>query len=396
MIRLVLELEPQEWHALRALAQSGMDDARPVVADVARTFLRALENVSTAPEKPRRSPSSGRGARRVAVAGATAPVVDDVATPPDAARGRGRRIEPSPTPGARVPISKAGFLSATLRRYPNARLHNLLSLAEMRRTLRWPKPAFDRIVLQLAHEGALTLHYHDHPSGLSPAERAELVADAQGTHYIGMVWEAGADRYVDAPQRRPSSTNVEGSFASLFSMLARRHGSRVPLDELLSRRPLSLDEEQLLAHLGDELERGRYTLDDDGHVSRVEQARAPKARPTSEFATAVLAAALDGPEGWHDDERVFIAHVWRRMQRYQPIGLDDFKRRLVAEQREDTLTLGRAELPHVMDPADLDASRVRDRLVDYVFVKVPPELRHSGDALRARQPENISTRRPRR
>jgi hypothetical protein len=78
---------------------------------------------------------------------------------------------------------------------PDARLRVLVSIADLRRRLGWPKPLFDGTVLALAREGAVTLHEHDHPHGLDPSTRAALVEE-NGRGYVGLVLEPGSELYL--------------------------------------------------------------------------------------------------------------------------------------------------------------------------------------------------------
>ncbi len=67
----------------------------------------------------------------------------------------------------------------------------LLSVREVRARAGLDKSRFDRAVLSLSHAGAVVLHHHDFPSSLSEQERAELVVDERGTHYVGIARRAG-------------------------------------------------------------------------------------------------------------------------------------------------------------------------------------------------------------
>ncbi len=62
----------------------------------------------------------------------------------------------------------------------------LLSLRDLRSRVSMSKDEFDETALRLQREGAVSLHHHDHPLALSEAERAALVRDAQGEHYVGI------------------------------------------------------------------------------------------------------------------------------------------------------------------------------------------------------------------
>jgi len=62
----------------------------------------------------------------------------------------------------------------------------LVPARELRRVANLEKNSFDQAVLGLARQGRLMLHRHDFASGLSDAERQELVTDGAGTYYVGM------------------------------------------------------------------------------------------------------------------------------------------------------------------------------------------------------------------
>jgi len=64
-----------------------------------------------------------------------------------------------------------------------------LPLRDLWRSLKsegWEKSTFDRTVLALAASYRITLLKHDFPGMLNPTERAELVVDQQGNHYVGI------------------------------------------------------------------------------------------------------------------------------------------------------------------------------------------------------------------
>jgi hypothetical protein len=70
---------------------------------------------------------------------------------------------------------------------PGADRGALVTSRELRRAAGIDKLPFDQLVLELARQGRLMLHRHDFASGLSPAERDELVTDGAGAYYVGMV-----------------------------------------------------------------------------------------------------------------------------------------------------------------------------------------------------------------
>jgi hypothetical protein len=67
----------------------------------------------------------------------------------------------------------------------------LLSVRELRRRISLGKSQFDTTALLLSKEGAVSLHYHDHPASLPENERKELVQDGRGGHYVGIALRRG-------------------------------------------------------------------------------------------------------------------------------------------------------------------------------------------------------------
>lgn len=61
----------------------------------------------------------------------------------------------------------------------------LVTFRELRRAAALEKGTFDAAVLDLARQGRLMLHRHDHPAGLTPQEREQLVTDGAGNYYVG-------------------------------------------------------------------------------------------------------------------------------------------------------------------------------------------------------------------
>jgi hypothetical protein len=88
----------------------------------------------------------------------------------------------------------------------------------------------------------------------------------------------------------------------------------------------------------------------------------------SAFAHTVRAVARDCPTGRFGDNKVFISHVARRLQgepAFAAMDLNTFKRMLVEANTARLLTLSRADLVSVMDPADVRDSETHD--LDAVF-----------------------------
>jgi hypothetical protein len=67
----------------------------------------------------------------------------------------------------------------------------LLSIRELRSRVALGKDEFDETALQLQEAGTVSLHHHDHPFGLSEAERSGLVHDGRGEHYVGITLRRG-------------------------------------------------------------------------------------------------------------------------------------------------------------------------------------------------------------
>jgi hypothetical protein len=62
----------------------------------------------------------------------------------------------------------------------------LLSVRELRARSDLDKPSFDRAALELAGQGRVSLHAHDHVGALEESERRALIEDVRGVHYIGI------------------------------------------------------------------------------------------------------------------------------------------------------------------------------------------------------------------
>lgn len=82
------------------------------------------------------------------------------------------------------------FLHKVLEIRSDALDHVVISCRDTRRHLKWDKKTFDDFIMKLAYEDKITLHHHDHPQGLKPEDRDQLVLDKHGNYYIGFVFEA--------------------------------------------------------------------------------------------------------------------------------------------------------------------------------------------------------------
>jgi hypothetical protein len=62
----------------------------------------------------------------------------------------------------------------------------LLSVRELRGRSDLDKQSFDRAALELAGQGRISLHAHDHVGALTEAARSALIEDVRGVHYVGI------------------------------------------------------------------------------------------------------------------------------------------------------------------------------------------------------------------
>jgi hypothetical protein len=78
------------------------------------------------------------------------------------------------------------------------------------------------------------------------------------------------------------------------------------------------------------------------------------------------------PTGHFGEHKVFISHVWDRFREDQAsngMTREEFDRRLVEANRENLLTLSRADLVDAMDPADVQASEIRLSHSTFHFIR---------------------------
>jgi hypothetical protein len=94
------------------------------------------------------------------------------------------------------------------------------------------------------------------------------------------------------------------------------------------------------------------------------------------FARTVKAAARHCPTGRFGDNKVFISHVWRHLREepgFPAMDLPTFKERLTEANNARLLTLSRADLVQVMNPADVQESQTRYLTGEFHFVLVEKE-----------------------
>jgi hypothetical protein len=98
----------------------------------------------------------------------------------------------------------------------------------------------------------------------------------------------------------------------------------------------------------------------------------PKPWDDAELISAVQRATAAVPAtGRFGDDRVFVSAIWRQLDEgaaFPGLTLDGLKRRLIAANREQRLTLARADLVGAMDPREVAASEIRHLNSTFHFV----------------------------
>lgn len=123
----------------------------------------------------------------------------------------------------------------------------------------------------------------------------------------------------------------------------------------------------------------RQWIDGLAHSSP-EQGLATAQTPTDEtqaFSSEVLAVARGCDTGWFGDNKVFIAHVWRKLHASgsaYAVDEQQFKQRLVEANRAGYLRLSRADLVEAMNPDDVAASATHYLGETFHFVRTDHPL----------------------
>lgn len=102
-----------------------------------------------------------------------------------------QRTEPCEARKSRLEGLQREILSKIHEVEPRAREEALVSLSKLRELIDASKESFDEAVLSLAKAEKLFLHRHVHPSEMSPSKRAQMVEDARGNVYMGVVLRSG-------------------------------------------------------------------------------------------------------------------------------------------------------------------------------------------------------------
>ena len=89
------------------------------------------------------------------------------------------------------------------------------------------------------------------------------------------------------------------------------------------------------------------------------------------FANTVLAVARKSPSGRFGDNKVFINHVWRQAKdepQFPPLSLPAFKEKLIEANRENLLTLSRADMYEELPANDLDEAETAYQNAVFHFI----------------------------
>jgi hypothetical protein len=155
------------------------------------------------------------------------------------------------------------------------------------------------------------------------------------------------------------------------------------LDRLLSVRlrarrddPKEFREEVLRSWIEDSLGPSQLDLPSP-HPHHLEEATSPPAfLDLAMFARRVQDVARSCPAGRFGDNKVFVSHVWRALEKepeFHDMGLDAFKHRLAEANNARLLDLGRADLVQAMDPHEVQLSEVSYLSATFHFIRVEQE-----------------------
>jgi hypothetical protein len=168
-------------------AAPGFEKILPDVlaAELARGAVREHPKVGKSPQRfgltpPDPTPFLAKAVKELAAVQKKLAAHGVTAAAIHAALGRALGVDRAPEDDA-VVIGALRDLAA--REPPGA----LLGVSALRGLAPLDKVRFDAAVLRLARAGRLKLHHHDFPESLPDAERAALVRDERGVHYVGVV-----------------------------------------------------------------------------------------------------------------------------------------------------------------------------------------------------------------
>jgi hypothetical protein len=157
------------------------DLRRPDLRQLLRRTLAALERdlpTLRAAERSRTEVAAFLAEQLAALPEPSAPA----RVPDGSDSGEAQADSSSPDGGA----AQAGVLNALRQLERESPPGALLSVRELRARSDLDKQSFDRAALELAGQGRVSLHAHDHVGALTEAARCALIEDVRGVHYVGI------------------------------------------------------------------------------------------------------------------------------------------------------------------------------------------------------------------
>jgi hypothetical protein len=173
------------------VARTKTDAPQPDLPRLLRRTLAALERdlpALCAAELSRTEVAAFLFEQLAALSEASAPARGRGGPDPDEARAE----RPSCEDGS----ARAAVLDALSRLEQEGPRGALLSVRELRARTVLDKPSFDRAALELAGQGRVSLHAHDHAGALAELDRRALIEDVRGVHYVGIASIPDARREV--------------------------------------------------------------------------------------------------------------------------------------------------------------------------------------------------------
>jgi len=123
-----------------------------------------------------------------------ATLVEALGLPMGAALKSARGSSSIVAPNHEVTIDGRSQFLAALESLANDNPRDALhSVRALRSRVELRKQEFDAIALELARDGVVTLHHHDHAAALAENDRLQLIQDNRGTYFNGIAFRRGHD-----------------------------------------------------------------------------------------------------------------------------------------------------------------------------------------------------------
>lgn len=117
----------------------------------------------------------------------------------------------------------------------------------------------------------------------------------------------------------------------------------------------------------------------EGGTAGMQPGKPRRKRPSPEPLAIVREAIRQiGPKGRYGRDNVFISALWRRVGSKLRMSLPEFKRWLIVQNREQNLSLTRADLVDDMDPKKVEDSEIYDLGATFHFVTDPEAVAAFG------------------